>query len=101
LIGNALKFTPLGGTIEVSVDRCGPEDAKLSVSDTGPGIPTENHLFIFDRFWQANQTRRLGTGLGLAICKGIVEAHGGKIWVESREPNGTIFHFTIPLASLS
>ncbi|RZA09555.1 MAG: GAF domain-containing protein [Proteobacteria bacterium] len=98
LIGNALKFTPPGGEIEISVDRCGPEDVKLSVSDTGPGIPPEHHLFIFDRFWQANQTRRLGTGLGLAICKGIVEAHGGKIWVESREPKGTIFHFTLPLA---
>jgi two-component system, chemotaxis family, sensor kinase Cph1 len=97
LIGNALKFTPSGGSIEVALEKCGPEDAVLSVSDTGPGIPVEHHLFIFDRFWQANQAKRLGSGLGLAISKGIVEAHGGKIWVENREPNGTIFHFTLPL----
>lgn len=98
LIGNALKFTPAGGTVEVSIDQCGPAEVKLSVADSGPGIPEEHHLFIFDRFWQANQAKRLGSGLGLAISKGIVEAHGGKIWVENRQPNGTIFHFTTPLA---
>jgi light-regulated signal transduction histidine kinase (bacteriophytochrome) len=98
LVGNAIKFTPPEGSIELSLEKCGPEFAQISVSDTGPGIPKEHHELIFDRFWQANQARRLGTGLGLAICKGIVEGHGGKIWVESREGGGSTFRFTLPLA---
>lgn len=98
LIGNAIKFTPPEGVIELSLEQCGPEFAQISVSDTGPGIPKEHQDLIFDRFWQANQTRRLGTGLGLAICKGIVEGHGGKIWVEDRPGGGSIFRFTLPLA---
>lgn len=97
LIGNAIKFTPRGGVIEINVDQCGPEEVRCSVSDTGPGIPAEHRLFIFDRFWQANQAKRLGTGLGLAISKGIVEAHGGRIWVDAREGGGSVFHFTLPL----
>lgn len=98
LIGNAIKFTPVGGKVEVAVDKCGPEFLKFSIRDTGPGIPLEHQTLIFDRFWQANQTKRLGTGLGLAISKGIVESHGGEIWVESSGSGGSTFHFTLPIS---
>jgi chemotaxis family two-component system sensor kinase Cph1 len=98
LIGNAIKFTPAEGVIELSLEKCGPEFVQLSVSDTGPGIPKDHQELIFDRFRQASHTRRFGTGLGLAICKGIVEGHGGKIWVEDRPGGGSIFRFTLPLA---
>lgn len=98
LIGNAVKFTPEGGRITVSIDECGPEFLKVSISDTGPGIPKENLLNIFDRFWQANQAKKMGTGLGLAIVKGIITSHGGEIWAESDLGKGTTFHFTLPLS---
>jgi chemotaxis family two-component system sensor kinase Cph1 len=97
LIGNAIKFTPPGGAIEVHITECGPEYSKIAVKDQGPGIPAENRKNVFDRFWQAKETNRLGTGLGLAISKGIVESHGGSIWVEENPPVGSIFYFTIPL----
>ncbi|MBN1210726.1 MAG: PAS domain S-box protein [Myxococcaceae bacterium] len=95
LIGNALKFTPAGGRVSV---RAAPhEDGVLfSVTDTGAGIPEEQRPYIFDRFWQADSADRRGRGLGLAIAKGIVEAHGGRIWVESEVGRGSTFSFTIP-----
>ena len=67
------------------------------ISDTGPGIPREHLTEIFNPYWQAKRTERLGAGLGLPIAKGIVESHGGKIWVESRESGGTQFYFTLPV----
>ena len=97
LVGNAAKFTPEGGTITVSVKATG-RDVQFSVSDTGPGIRAEEMAHIFDRFWQATRTASLGTGLGLPIAKGIVEAHGGTIWVESQPGIGTTFYFTVPSA---
>ncbi len=97
LIGNALKFTPAGGAI-----RCGAEERDgevvVIVSDTGPGIPPEHLEDIFNPYWQAKRTERLGAGLGLPIAKGIVEAHGGRIWVTSEPGNGTTFRFTLPVA---
>jgi signal transduction histidine kinase len=69
------------------------------VRDTGPGIPPEHHSRVFDRFWQADGGDWRGTGLGLAICKGLVEAHGGRIWVESTPGEGSTFRFTLPVAS--
>jgi PAS domain S-box-containing protein len=96
LIGNAVKFTEPGGQIVV---RATAEDKTVvfSVADTGPGIPADSLSHVFDRFWQATtRTRRLGAGLGLAISKGIVEAHGGRIWVESEIGRGTTFFFAIP-----
>lgn len=98
LVGNSIKFTPKGGSIEVGIETCGPENATVYVSDTGPGIPEEHRMLIFDRFWQANQSRRIGTGLGLAICKGIISQHDGTIWVENRQEGGSVFKFTLPLA---
>jgi PAS domain S-box-containing protein len=97
LLSNAIKFTARGDKILVSA-RKRDNAIVVSVSDKGPGIPRENLSKVFDRFWQAEQTRRVGSGLGLSIAKGIVEAHGGKIWVESELGKGSSFSFTLPLA---
>jgi signal transduction histidine kinase len=97
LIGNAMKFTPPGGMITC---RAESEDGKvlITVADSGPGIPRENLGDIFNPYWQAKRTARLGAGLGLPIAKGIVESHGGRIWVESEQGKGTKFFFTLPVA---
>jgi two-component system, sensor histidine kinase and response regulator len=96
LVGNALRFTPEGGAVTIASARDG-DAIRFSVIDQGPGIPAEHLPRIFDRFWQA-QRRGEGAGLGLAIAKGIVEAHGGRIWAETEEGGGARFHFTLPLA---
>ncbi|HEX2189322.1 MAG TPA: PAS domain S-box protein [Longimicrobiaceae bacterium] len=95
LVGNALKYTPAGGTVTV---RAAPSEGavRFSVADTGPGIPAEHLTRVFDRFWRARQGERGGLGLGLAIARGIVEAHGGRIGVESVPGEGAEFHFTVP-----
>lgn len=97
LIGNALKFTPEGGMVTF---RAEPQDGFVlfTVADTGPGIPRENLDKIFNPYWQAKRTARLGAGLGLPIAKGIVESHGGRIWVESAPGEGTKFYFTLQVA---
>jgi signal transduction histidine kinase len=97
LVGNAVKFTPPHGRISVHA-RLLEEALHFSVEDTGLGIPSESLPQLFDRFWQADRTRRVGLGLGLPIAKAIVEAHGGRIWVESVPDRGTTFHFTVPRA---
>lgn len=99
LIGNALKFTPPGGTVRIAV-RCGESGVGVSVTDTGPGIPKEHQSAIFDKFRQATLagTKQLpGTGLGLAIVKHIIHDHGGTVWVESEEGRGSTFTFVLPL----
>jgi PAS domain S-box-containing protein len=98
LLSNAVKFTPEGGRI---VLRAAPEgDAvRITVADNGRGIPREDLPRLFDRFWRGGGKEGAGAGLGLAICKGIVEAHGGRIWVESSDGEGTAFHFTLPVAA--
>jgi signal transduction histidine kinase len=73
-------------------------EVRFTVADTGPGIPPENLSHVFDRYWQAKSTAKLGTGLGLSIAKGIVEAHGGRIWAESPPNCGAEFNFTLPVA---
>ncbi|HUM13408.1 MAG TPA: ATP-binding protein [Myxococcaceae bacterium] len=99
LIGNALKFTPPGGVVTVGATRApGPGWVLFSVRDTGPGIPGEHLSRVFDRFWQAHASDRRGAGLGLAICRAIVEAHGGRIWVESEPGKGAAFFFTLAAA---
>ena len=101
LIGNATKFTPPGGRIVVRVEVKN-EDVMFSVTDTGVGIAPDAVPHVFDRFWQATtRARRLGAGLGLPITKGIVEAHGGRIGVESEVGRGTTFFFTIPASQPS
>jgi signal transduction histidine kinase len=97
LLGNAIKFTPEGGRVRVGCEVVG-EELKLSVTDTGPGIPPDQISHIFGRLWQAHAGDRRGIGLGLSIVQGIVEAHGGRVWVESEVGSGTTFHFTLPLA---
>lgn len=95
LIGNALKFTERGGTVTVNA-RLADGRVVVSVSDTGRGISEEDLPRLFDRFWQSSRgDLKRGTGLGLAIAKGIVEAHGGRIWVESAEHRGATFLFTL------
>lgn len=100
LLGNAIKFTPAGGRVGVEASTSGAE-VRVTVMDTGPGIPPEHLPRVFDRFWQASRRDRGGLGLGLAIVKGIAEAHGGRVWVESTSTSGTRFVFTLPIARSS
>jgi light-regulated signal transduction histidine kinase (bacteriophytochrome) len=95
LVSNAVKFTPPGGLVQICAEATARE-RRFVVKDSGPGIPSENLAFVFDRFWQARQSQRLGTGLGLTIAKGIVEAHGGRIWAESQVGHGSTFIFVLP-----
>lgn len=98
LIGNALKFTPAGGSVTVSVEA---DRARVvfCVADTGIGIPDKHQESIFERFWQEHHAREQGTGLGLSIAKRIVEEHGGEIWVESEPGIGSKFYFSLNRAS--
>jgi signal transduction histidine kinase len=98
LVGNSIKFTPAGGSITVRAEPWAGE-VRVTVIDTGPGIAPEQIPHLFGRYWQANRRDHRGIGLGLAIAKGIVEAHNGRIWVESALGQGTRFHFTLPLSS--
>jgi signal transduction histidine kinase len=98
LIGNAIKFTQAGGRITAGATSR-DEEIVFWVADTGGGIASENLPRVFDRFWTATRTGRQGAGLGLPITKGIVEAHGGRIWVESTVGSGSTFFFTIPRVS--
>lgn len=97
LIGNSIKFTPEGGKIALGCEVL-ESSLKFCVEDTGPGIEKELLPKIFNRFAQAKKTAQLGTGLGLTIAKGIIEAHGGKIWVESDLGKGSKFYFTLPIS---
>jgi putative ABC transport system substrate-binding protein len=101
LIGNAIKFTPARGRVEVSASRNGKESVRVSVSDSGPGIPPDEKEKIFAKFYQIAEvggTKPKGTGLGLAICRALVELHGGTIWVEPEPSGGSTFYFTLPAA---
>jgi signal transduction histidine kinase len=96
LLGNAIKFTPAGGHVVVRA-RQRDGEALFSVSDTGVGIPHDAIPFVFDRLWHGDNGSSGGLGLGLFITKGLVEAHGGRIWLESEVDRGTTFYFTLPL----
>lgn len=101
LIANAIKFTPEGGRVTLSARRQDPNEIAFQVADSGIGIPKERLPTLFEKFSQVPETRNKvrpssGTGLGLAICKEIVEAHGGRIWVESKLFQGARFLFTLP-----
>ncbi|HAJ56999.1 MAG TPA: hypothetical protein DCL35_04440 [Candidatus Omnitrophica bacterium] len=101
LIGNALKFTPKGGSITVEVKLAGNgAEAEISVQDTGVGIAKEDLGKVFERFLQVGERRQAdigGTGLGLSIAKEIIEVHGGRIWAESEKNQGTKFIFALPV----
>jgi two-component system, OmpR family, phosphate regulon sensor histidine kinase PhoR len=101
LLDNALQYTPSGGQIEVKARSSGP-DVIFTVTDTGIGIPESDLERIFERFYRVDAARSReagGTGLGLAIARHIVDAHGGRIWVESAVGQGSRFHFSIPSVS--
>ena len=102
LVGNSIKFTAAGGRVEVLVQPHG-DGVIVSVSDTGEGIPEEQLPHVFERFYQVSGSRtgsRHGAGLGLPIARGIVEAHGGTIAIESKPGRGTTVRFTLPAARL-
>jgi CheY-like chemotaxis protein len=99
LIGNAIKFSPVGSAVEVSARRDEPY-ALFAVRDHGRGIPPEKIATIFDRFQQVDASdsrKKGGTGLGLTISRGIIQQHGGRIWAESIDGDGSVFQFTVPL----
>jgi signal transduction histidine kinase len=97
LLGNAVKFTPDGGRITVKVEGL-PAGIRVSVTDTGSGIPSEQIPHLFNRFWQASRHDGRGLGLGLSIVKAIVEAHGGTVEVTSPPRGGSTFCMVLPLA---
>jgi two-component system sensor histidine kinase VicK len=98
LIDNALKYTQAGGTITVSLKK-EEKEIKVSVKDTGVGIPNDQRIRVFNKFFRGANVMRMeteGSGLGLFIAKNIIEAHGGRIWFKSEEGKGTTFCFTLP-----
>lgn len=97
LVGNAMKFTNAGGHITLGA-RAQGSDVLFWVADTGQGIAANEVSHLFDPFWQANRNDQRGVGLGLPIVKGLVEASGGRVWVESRQGQGSTFFFTLPVA---
>jgi signal transduction histidine kinase len=98
LVGNAVKFCQPGAKVSVagSVHENGVE---IVVSDSGPGIAESELPHIFDRYWSAKRHQAGGTGLGLYISKGIIDAHGGRIWADSKVGAGSTFHVVLPLAA--
>jgi two-component system sensor histidine kinase KdpD len=97
LLENAMKYTPAGSPIDLSA-KFNEEEVMIAVADRGVGIPPGEEQRIFDKFYRTAPKRTRGVGLGLAICRGIVEAHGGRIWVESRPGGGALFNFTLPVS---
>jgi signal transduction histidine kinase len=95
LIGNAMKFTKAGGMITIGAAPR-ESDVLFWVTDTGVGIAAEDLPHVFDHFWQAQKGAYHGAGLGLPIVKGLIEAHGGRVWVESTPGRGSTFSFTLP-----
>jgi two-component system phosphate regulon sensor histidine kinase PhoR len=101
LLDNAVQYTPEGGRVRLSV-IAGPREAVVTVDDTGMGIPLADQERIFERFYRVDAARSReagGTGLGLSIAKHIVEAHGGRLWVESEVGHGSKFSFSVSLAT--
>ncbi len=98
ILDNAFKFTPSGGRIEVGA-RVEGREVVVSISDTGPGVSADELPHVFERFWRANATRRTrGQGLGLAIVRGVVLAHGGRVWMDSAIGRGSTVCFTLPVS---
>jgi two-component system sensor histidine kinase KdpD len=97
LIENAVKYSPEEGMISISA-RTVNDTVYVTVTDGGPTIPRYERERVFDKFYRLHSTKHTsGTGLGLSICKGIIEAHGGKIWVDSPHEPGNQFVFSLPV----
>ncbi len=99
VLGNAIKFSPVGGTIEVRSEQSAG-DVIVSVKDQGPGIAKDDLPHVFDRYWQARHTGKVGHGIGLAIVHAIAKAHGGRVWAESELGAGSTFYFAFIRESL-
>ena len=99
LVANAIKFTPAGGHIRIEATRK-LEEIVIAVRDSGAGMTKSQLDHVFDPYWQVAKTAKLGTGLGLSIARGIVEFHGGQIWVESEVDRGSSFYFALPYGPL-
>jgi two-component system, OmpR family, sensor histidine kinase KdpD len=97
LLENAAKYAPPGSLIELSASA-GDREVVVEIADRGQGIPVGEEVRIFDKFYRAKPAREGGVGLGLTICRGIIEAHGGRIWAENRSGGGAVFRFAIPLS---
>jgi two-component system sensor histidine kinase KdpD len=95
LLENAVKYTPPGSPIDLSA-WAGDQQVTVEVADRGPGLPAGDEQRVFEKFFRA-QSATGGAGLGLTICRGIIEAHGGRIWAENRPDGGAVFRFTLPL----
>jgi signal transduction histidine kinase len=98
LVGNAIKFTPTGGSVTARAVVTDDKTLTVSIADTGVGIPAAHIEHVFDRFWHG-PTGKTGSGLGLAICRGLVERSGGRIWAQSSAGSGTTMSFTLPLGA--
>ena len=104
LTANAIRFSPEGGCIAIAMTT-DADGVTVSVQDEGPGIPAVYHEAIFQKYFRTPEGKRRGNlcqgsqGIGLAICKGLVEAHGGRIWVESASAEGSCFYFYLPMDS--
>jgi signal transduction histidine kinase len=96
LLGNSFKFCAAGARVTLRSQRDG-DDIRFEVADTGPGIPPDEQRHIFEPYWSAERDGKKGTGLGLFITHGVIEAHGGKIWLQSEPGEGTTFFFTLPI----
>ncbi len=97
LLENALKYTPEGSPLTIRA-TARPSEVEVEVADRGPGVPPAEKAHIFEKFYRLQREGEGGgAGLGLAICRGVVEAHGGRIWVEDREGGGASFRFTLPI----
>jgi two-component system clock-associated histidine kinase SasA len=98
LLDNAIKYTPSGGTIHISVLHRTTQKIQCSIGDTGPGIPEDNREQIFEnRFRLERDEKQDGYGIGLSLCQRIIQAHFGQIWVDSASNGGALFHFTLPV----
>ena len=97
LIGNAVKFTPAGGTVTVALTQSAAA-VVFEVTEPGPGIPAEQLPHIFDRYWRARTQRTQGVGLGLSITKAVLDAHGATLTVESSLGHGALFRFSLEKA---